>query len=525
MISLRRPTATAISVAAPIVVTLAIGLALSGCGLTGAGRINTVGEVDFARPLAIPPLATGAVDDDGRRVFDLAARVGETEFRPGVRTSTWGYTSSDASGPAQNYLGPTLVARRGEEVVVRVHNGLPMETTVHWHGMHLPAEMDGGPHQMIQPGGQWTPHWTLDQPAATLWYHPHPHGQTEHQVTRGLAGLFIVQDDAEAALPLPRRYGVDDIPLIVQDARFDRSGQLSTDVRGFIGPIGDQLLVNGTLGPYLDVTTDVVRLRLLNASAARVFNFGFTDSRQFALIGTDGGLLAAPHRTDAIQLSPGERAEVLVPMSAGENVVLRSNPADLGIPSAVSGMNAGSDSFDVLELRAAQTLASVGSIPETVVPVEASNAANAVVERDFRLDGFTINDRPMDLGRIDETVDVDETEIWSVTNATSMPHSFHVHDVQFQVLDVGGQPPAAELSGWKDTVYLRPDLKYRLILRFTDYTNPDFPYMYHCHLLWHEDMGMMGQFVVVGPGQQAGTVPTGHDERRNTMKGTAHDHH
>ncbi|MBM7093806.1 multicopper oxidase domain-containing protein, partial [Streptomyces sp. S12] len=141
----------------------------------------------FDNALAIPPLAESTVEQDGTRVFSLRMQAGETEFRDGVRTPTWGFNGT--------YLGPTLRAKRGEKVRVRITNELGEASTVHWHGMHLPARMDGGPHQMIAPGGTWTPHWTVDQPAATLWYHPHPHGKTEEHVRRGLAGLFLLDDD------------------------------------------------------------------------------------------------------------------------------------------------------------------------------------------------------------------------------------------------------------------------------------------------------------------------------------------
>ena len=506
---LRRPRATLVASAIAVISAIGIAATVSGCGFVGGGTISTIGEVEFDSPLAIPPLAESHIDDRGRRVFDLTAQRSASEFVDGRTTTTWGFN--------QDYLGPTLRAARGESVLVNVHNALDVPTTVHWHGMHLPARMDGGPHQMIAAGADWSPTWTIDQPATTLWYHPHPHGKTEKHVTMGLAGLFILDDPVEAALPLPRDYGVDDIPVIVQDVRFTDDGQLTTSTRGFVGPVGDQLLVNGTLGPYLDVTTDVVRLRLLNGSAARVYDFGLSDGRDLALIATDGGLLEQPYETGHVQLSPGERAEVLVRMSPGESVTLRSTPPDLGLDTITAGMNAGNDGFDILELRAAETLASVGIVPATLAPIERLDESAASVRRDFRLSGFEINERGMDMSRIDEVVTVDTTEIWSVTNEQRMPHSFHVHDVQFQVLSVAGAPPPPELAGWKDTVYLRPQTEFRLILRFTDYTDPDFPYMYHCHLLWHEDMGMMGQFVVIGPDEQVGAPPL-------TNEGHDHDH-
>lgn len=189
---------------------------------------------------------------------------------------------------------------------MKVANALPEASSVHWHGMHLPAAMDGGPHQTVPAGGSWTPEWTVEQPASTLWYHPHPHGATESHVQRGLAGLFLLDDERSAVLPLPKTYGVDDIPVIVQDvsfdgAKFDHGHKLMRNV----GFLGDRTMVNGTLDPYVTVRDELVRLRLLNASTARVYTFGFDDGREFRQIASDGGLLEAPHPTDRLRLSPG----------------------------------------------------------------------------------------------------------------------------------------------------------------------------------------------------------------------------
>ncbi|KGJ77125.1 copper oxidase [Cryobacterium roopkundense] len=514
----RRPRSTAITVAG----LAAIALTLAGCaGDPGAGVMNTVGTVDFANPLLIPPLAPSTVDADGTRSFDLTAQAGSTEFSSGVDTDTWGY--------GQSYLGPTIVADRGEHVQINVTNDLAEATTVHWHGMHLPARMDGGPHQLVAPGDSWHPDFTIEQPAATLWYHPHANGETEHQVEMGLAGMIILHDDAERALNLPAEYGVDDIPVMVQDRRFDDAGQIATDVRGYIGPLGDQVLVNGTLGPYQDVTTDVVRLRLLNASSSRVYNFGFDDSRAFDLIATDGGLLEAPAPMDGIRLSPGERAEVLVNMVPGETVTLQSTPPELGLSARVNEQNAGADTLDVLELRAADALAAVGTVPDALVPADRLAQSDASQQRSFVLNGMNINNRLMDMGRIDETITADSTEVWTVENTMPMPHNFHVHAVQFQILRVGSGPPPPELSGWKDTIYLEPGTRYELIMQFGSDTDPDFPYMYHCHMLAHEDAGMMGQFVVVEPGETAGSPPAAQSAPGSIGSGprvfdTAHSH-
>ena len=478
---------------------------LSGCAIVDAVRgreaISTVGAVDFNRELAIPPLADSTTDVDGTRVFDLTTQAGQREFSPGQVTDTLGING--------DHLGPTLRARRGERVAINVHNELDESTTMHWHGMHLPAEADGGPHQEIDPGGTWSPSWSIDQPAATLWYHPHPHGRTEIQIYRGLAGMFILDDEPEAAVDLPRDYGVDDIPVIVQDTTFDSDGQFEVGNREHAGMLGNTLLVNGTLSPYLDVSSERVRLRLLNASTARTYAFGFDDDRAFALIGTDGGLLAEPHHTDRVRLSPGERAEIVVSVEATEHLVLRSHPPDLGTGGSTTRQAGGDDSFDVLELRAEATLQSSPPVPDRLVDVPRLDPGDASQTRHFELRSRTINGQRMDMNRIDDVVTVDTVEIWEVENGHGQVHNFHIHDVQFQVLDIDGEPPPPELAGWKDTVFLPPRTPIRLIMRFADYADPNSPYMYHCHLLWHEDRGLMGQFVVVEPGQQ--TPPADHN--------------
>lgn len=486
-----------------LILTLSIVLVLCGLGVA-AGVVfwqrtatSTVGKVDFENKLAIPPLAKSHVDEQGRRVFDLTAQAGEHDFGGGP-TGTWGYNGG--------YLGPTLRAQRGEQVVVNVRNQLGEPTTVHWHGMHLPAAMDGGPHQPIRPGATWSPTWKIDQPAATLWYHPHPHGETARHVYRGLAGIFLLDDPATSVAALPSAYGVDDIPVVVQDKKLTRGGDLSEGgfSLGGMGILGGTIAVNGTVAPYLDVTTERVRLRLLNASNARVFQFGFADERAFAVVGSDGGLLSAPFETDRIQLSPGERAEIVVTVRAGERAVLRSFAPDLGPNTGLtSRFVGGRDSFDILEVRPAQRLGSSPAIPAKLVDVPRLERSQAVKERDFSLTSQTINNRQMDMSRIDATVTKDSVEIWNVVNNDGLPHNFHLHDVQFQLLSIDGGPPPPQLAGWKDTVYVEPTRRYELIARFADYADPATPYMFHCHVLFHEDQGMMGQFAVVEPGQTA----------------------
>lgn len=463
--------------------------ALAGCsGRTGREVLDTFGKLDFRNPLHIPPLAESVVKD-GQRVFDLVTQAGQSEIVQGGKADTWGVNGA--------LLGPTLRARRGEDIRINISNSLEVATTLHWHGMRLPAVADGGPHQMVEPGGTWSPAWGIDQPAATLWYHPHPHGETEKHVYKGLGGMFIIDDDEESRLALPRHYGVDDIPVIVQDKTFNAQGQLVESGRVRVGMLGGTVLVNGTAAAVLAVTAEHTRLRLLNASTARSYNFGFSDDRSFTTIGSDGGLLAQPVPLTRIMLTPGERAEIIVAAAPGEKFTLRSFPQDLGVADSRAAEVGAQDKLEILELTAAATLSPSAPIPTQLATMDYPDPALAGDMRMFQLGDNSINSKFMDMDRIDLEVKAGATEAWGVINAHNQPHNFHIHDVQFQILSMDNQPPPPELAGWKDTVYVPPRMTIRLLMRFGEHTDPVIPYMYHCHLLWHEDMGMMGQFLVV----------------------------
>jgi FtsP/CotA-like multicopper oxidase with cupredoxin domain len=463
--------------------------------------VNTVGQLDFANPLRIPPLLEPDIDADGRKVFRLDLQQGTTDLLPGAATETWGANGS--------YLGPTLRASRGDQVAIQVDNDLPEATTLHWHGMHLPAVADGNPHQPIAPGDTWSPSWRIDQPAATLWYHPHPHGQTADHVYRGVAGLFLLDDPDAAPNGLPSDYGIDDIPVILQDKRFAGDGSLDLGTPSFssVGKLGDTILVNGTYDPHLEIRDEIVRLRVLNASNGRVYNVGFDDDRDFELVGTDGGLLPRPHTTTRVQVSPGERVEIVARFTPGERTVLRSYPPDLGLNFFQNRFSGGDDRFDLLELRAGDQLAEAPSMPDRLAADELPAPEDAVTTRQFELNGSgRINGERMDPARVDTVVAVDTTEIWEVTNRSGNPHNFHVHDVQFRIVEYDGDPPPPRLTGPKDTVFLPPGTTARLAMRFSDYTDPTTPYMLHCHFLAHEDNGMMAQFTVVEP-REVDTAP------------------
>lgn len=472
---------------------LAVPSALSACG--GSGPTWSP-QVDFTAPLPIPPLAPSRLED-GVRVFELRAQEGTHAFRPGTTAPTWGFNGG--------YLGPTLRATDGEQVRVTVANELPETTTVHWHGMHLPARMDGGPHQPIAPGGRWEPQWRVDQAAATLWYHPHPHGSTQEHVYRGLAGMFLIDPAPGPDAPaLPDTYGVDDLPLVIQDKKVDADGQLVFDDGGNeIGLLGNVVLVNGVAGGVHRVTTDRVRTRLLNGSTARTYEVGMADRRPVRLVATDGGLLEAPVTVTTVRLSPGERVELVVEFAPGEVVRLRTFGAELG-DVVVPRVFGASDATDLVEFRADPSLAESPAVPARLARADRPDPSSVARHRTFVLEGREINGRRMDLDRVDAVAVVGDLERWTVRSRNPFPHNFHVHDVQFHVLAVDGKAPPPQLAGRKDTVYLEPQVTYDLLVRFDDYADTTWPYMYHCHLLLHEDDGMMGQLMVVERGDEDG---------------------
>jgi len=477
-------------------VSASIAVAVLSCGFvacSASNGINTDGsaagrqsQLGFANPLRIPPLAQPTVTSDGVKRFELNLQAdGMSQFLLGVTTRTWGINGA--------YLGPTIRAARGDRVQMVVRNQLNEATTLHWHGMRLPARMDGGPHQMIQPGKTWTPEWTIDQPAATTWFHPHPHGSTAMHVYRGLAGMFII--DEPGGSQLPSTYGVDDIPLIIQDKRFRPDGSLNESAveSGTFGLVGDTFVVNGTHDPYLEVGSQLVRLRLLNASNARVFQIGVADERAFHVVATDGGLLEQPVQAKRIKLSPGERVEVVARFAPGEQVVLNSRGEDGDQANIEEG------DFDLLKIVAKSSLAASAPLQQQLGGALAPPAPPGAKVRTFKLGGSEINDKDMDMSRIDEVVPAGAHEIWEITN-TTFSHNFHIHEVAFRIVEVNGAPPPAYQQGPKDTVFVPRSSKVRLAVQFGHFSDPTLPYMYHCHILRHEDKGMMGQFVIVEPG-------------------------
>jgi len=286
--------------------------AIMGAALIGRSTARAQ-EPRFETPLPIPELRDARAHNGA---IQLVAAQGRHAFFDGEPTTTFGFSAP--------YLGPVLRLHKGDDVEASVENRLVRDTTVHWHGVLVPGEVDGGPHVVIEPGSTWRPVLRIDQPETTAWYHAHPHYDTGLQVYMGLSGMVIIEDGTGERLGLPRSYGVDDLPIILQDRQFDRTGALVYGADGpsrMMGMRGDTLIVNGVVAPVAKAPPGLVRLRLLNAANARNFDLRFDDGRTFHVIASDGGYLPAPVAMTALTIAPSERFEILVDFSDGLSLI------------------------------------------------------------------------------------------------------------------------------------------------------------------------------------------------------------
>lgn len=446
--------------------------------------------------------------------FNLSLQNGTTQLFDGDATETMGANGGN--------LAPTLIFEQGEFVNINVTNNIGEETTIHWHGMHISPENDGGPHSVIMPGETWNPNFTVMDKACTMWYHPHLHEKTNEHVTKGITGFIIIRDDEEAALDLPRTYGVDDFPLNLQTKQFDASNQI------VIGEHGDNVpMVNSTIDAFVEFPAQVVRLRVLNGSSMRVFNLGFSNNSTFYQIGSDGGLLSEPISMDRLLLAPAERAELLVDLSdmTGESIELKSYGSTLpqsayGIaglstmqgvaPSGYNSNELNGNDFILLDINVgAQTDNPILTIPSLLVDVTPIDESEATLTRNLQITApnmmqnsitgpFVFDGQSFDMNVINQTVQLGDTEIWEIFNMSMVAHPFHIHDVQFYILDRNGVIPPENERGRKDVVLVKNMETVRFIAKFEDHADDEVPYMYHCHMLQHEDEGLMGQFIVEG---------------------------
>lgn len=493
--------------------------------------------------------------------IQLRAKRDQTAILPGSETSVWRYDGTVLKGDPHaceslpgSYLS-VLQVRRGQKVRIDLINQLPEATVIHWHGLSVPATMDGHPRYAIAPGAHYVYEFEVRNRAGTYWFHAHPDGRTGAQIYFGLAGLLIVSDDDEAALGLPS--GPYDVPLVLQDRSFDDdnqfvylSGEDSGKGRGMMGCmmrspgmmngdgmmdamrqmmafLGDRIVVNGKPDFVLPVAARAYRLRLLNASNARIFKLAWSDGSPLSVIGTDGGLLGKPLTRRYVTLAPAERVDVWADFSRhpiGTELTLRSlafhgDMAMGGMTGMMGNMMSGTSlpngtSFPVLKVRVARPATEKQPLPtrlSALPQVQPQRAVNAAKPRVFNVTTgmmtWGINGRSFDMEGVtqDETVVYGTDELWEFRNeeAMSMAHAMHVHGVQFRVVGRAVRPGLASGrnsvaagyvdEGWKDTVLVMPGERVRLLLGFHGYPGL---FLYHCHMLEHEDAGLMRNYLI-----------------------------
>jgi len=462
----------------------------------GGGAGGSGGGSGGYNKLWIPPTLTG-------KTFDLTLAKTSKQLMPGgAATTTYGYNGAD-------FWGPTLILNKGDVVQMNVHNDLIEDTTTHWHGFHIPANTDGGPHQIIPGKTTWSPSFEVKNDAAMYWYHPHLHHTTREQLTYGAGGLIIIKDPAEAALALPRTYGVDDIPLVLTSRRFGADNQFDMD-----GAYGDYMLTNGTMNAEVDLPAQFVRVRILNAEIERAYDLGFSDNRAFYVIGTDGGLLNAPVQVTRLQMFVGERYEILVDLSkdapgAALDMQSFNGGHPMGFPggepqtSGKFGSALNNKTFNVLHIN----VTSPTTNPIDAVPAKLANntywtEADATNSRTVKITDmgpgtpFTFDGKAYDEAVINQTVALNAIEKWSISNGMTFGHAFHIHDIQFKIVSRSSGAIADYEKGWKDTLAINRNETVSFVAKFDDFASDVDPYMYHCHMSNHEDEGLMGQFLV-----------------------------
>jgi FtsP/CotA-like multicopper oxidase with cupredoxin domain len=470
----------------------------------------------------------------------ITAAEKSVQILSGAQTRVWSYEGQLLSGSGVtvqnlpgNYLGPILRVKTGTKLRIYFHNNLAEDSVIHPHGLRVPEDCDGTPMQAIGPGETKIYEFQVIDPAGPHWFHPHPHMRTAEQVAMGMAGLFHVWDPVEEMSVPGASTGANDIPVIIQDRNFDSYNQILYNPNNMWGYLGNRILVNGALNATFSLEPRAYRLRILNGSNARTYKLAWSNNMPLKVIGTDGGLLPAVASRNYVMLMPGERVDLWADFSslARKQVILRSlafDPGggmmgggggggmggDGGGGGGGGGMGSGlpmGSAFDILTVnvgRKASTKPVLGPMPPLSVQYNASNVPNFATPRTFTLDMqqmvWTINGRVYEMMEVadDEMVWLGDTESWEWINNTPIPHPMHVHNVQFQVVQ---RSPSAFSSyatvnqgfvdtGWKDTVLVWPGERVKVAMKFDSYAGM---YMYHCHILEHEDMTMMRNYMIM----------------------------
>lgn len=493
-------------------------------------RISALAASRKITALPMPPL----IEPANGETVTLTMAKGKHSFAPGH--------SALSAGINANYLGPVVRLKNGSDVNFTIQNRLGETTTLHWHGLFVPSPQDGGPHNIIENAFDWKVATHVNQPSSFNWFHPHLHQNTARQAHMGLAGLMIIDDGKDRERGLPLRYGVDDIALVLQDRRvIDGDHVYAPDAMDLLhGFHGDKLIVNGVINPTARVPAGIVRLRFLNGANARIFHLTFGDRRPFHVIASDGGYLAKTAQTDVLRIAPGERYEALVDFSSGEkDITLYTSALD----------ESGGDKLTLMAFTCTEELQSdIETIPQALDGPGTADPSLAIRRRRFFMDdrmkanmkvmmanskqgghgnmhdmmqmpagghqhggrtaseagkqltaatsGFemAVVGKTFDMGRIDVEARKDSYELWELSSVDMM-HPFHIHGASFRVVSQDGKPPLAWETGWKDTVLV--NRKTEILVHFNRSSERKSPFMFHCHTLEHEDLGMMGQFITV----------------------------
>jgi len=403
------------------------------------------------------------------------------------------------------FPAPTIKLKTGDTFTAKVINNLSEPTVLHWHGIHAPSAMDGHPKNAIAPGGTFDVNYQIIQRAGTFFYHSHTDMATARQTYMGMAGCFIIENDEELALKLPS--GEFEIPLLIQDKRFDANKQLiykPVNLDTSSGWLGDQILINGTPNANLDVKQTMYRFRLINGSNARIYLITLgADQKPFTIIGNDGGLLEAPVTATSAFFSPAERLDIIIDFSSfsiGQTLILKSASFPYGGDPSSGSLQQG-DAFDMMQFTVTASGTKGNPIPATLSSITKYTLSDVKQSRAFELSGNDfINLKMFDMNRIDQHVPLGDLEKWSFINESQAIHPMHVHGTQFQVMDRSGNPPELYEMGWKDVIRVDPSQSVNVLIRFAAPTEYTGIYLVHCHNLEHEDMGMMSNFQIEDSG-------------------------
>ncbi|WP_181805069.1 multicopper oxidase family protein [Streptomyces shenzhenensis] len=465
----------------------AVAAAGSTFALLADAKGNKAGAATNTATLNIPDLLEGTTSGS-TTTFTLEAKTGTAEVLSGVTSDTMGYN--------QSFLGPTMKWTSGDTVLLNITNSLGEDTTVHFHGAHVPAKMDGGPQVAFSDGETWSPTFTVKDDAKTLWYHPHALGTTAKQAVHGLAGMIIVEDDSTASSELPSTYGTDDIPLIFQSLATDSAGDIKYNLTGYLSSgLSFPLLLNGTNVDDTTLTFTATktrtRFRVLNASPSDIITIQRSDGGNLNQIATDQGYLTAATEVTSIRLVAGARAEFVLDLS---------DAVTLQAVVTTGWVRGGSGTYDVLAITASgsDTPDDLPASLNTIDRYDTSDFTARTITLGQSGTTMTINGSAgtsmSSMAMISTTLG--SKEIWTIKNGTQLEHSFHLHDVPYQLISINGEDPTGVDLGWFDTYEVVGGGSIEIAMEFTDFSDDTYMYMLHCHLLQHEDEGMMAALMV-----------------------------